>query len=163
VRNGDRRIGVAREQTDDIGAAGDEILQIFCFVERIRPMTGKLEGKVAIITGASAGIGQASARALAREGACLVLTARRPDRLAALIEEVRSLGVDGVAVIGDAREEETALKAVGAAKAFGRVDILINNVGVGNYKKLVDTSLEDYVEMMDVNVPVMIAQGDASS
>jgi NADP-dependent 3-hydroxy acid dehydrogenase YdfG len=104
----------------------------------------------------------------------LVLTARRPDRLAALIEEVRSLGVDGVAVIGDAREEETALKAVGAAKAFGRVDILINNVGVGNYKKLVDTSLEDYVEMMDVNVrstflfshhvaPVMIAQGDASS
>ena len=62
----------------------------------------------------------------------------------------------------------------GAAKAFGRVDILINNVGVGNYKKLVDTSLEDYVEMMDVNVrstflfshhvaPVMIAQGDASS
>ena len=134
-------------------------------------MTGKLDGKVAIITGASAGIGQASARALAREGARLVLTARRPDRLAALIDEARSLGGDGVAVIGDARQEETALKAVEAAKAFGRIDILINNVGVGNYKKLVDTSLEDYVEMMDVNVrstfmfsrhvaPVMIAQGE---
>jgi len=145
---------------------GDDLL-----VERIRPMTGKLDGKVAIITGASAGIGQASARALAREGARLVLTARRPDRLAALIDEARSLGGDGVAVIGDARQEETALKAVEAAKAFGRIDILINNVGVGNYKKLVDTSLEDYVEMMDVNVrstfmfsrhvaPVMIAQGE---
>ena len=70
-----------------------------------------------------------------------------------------------------AREEATALKTVDAAKAFGRIDILINNVGVGNYKKLVDTSLDDYVEMMDVNVrstflfsrhvaPVMIEQGE---
>src|SRR4051812_33974927 len=134
-------------------------------------MTGKLEGKVAIITGASAGIGQASARALAREGARLVLTARRPERLAALIDEARSLGGDGVAVIGDARQEETALKAVEAAKAFGGGDNLIKKVGVGNSKKLVDTSLEDYIEMMDVNVrstflfsrhvaPLMIARGE---
>ena len=133
-------------------------------------MPAKLEGKVALITGASAGIGQASARALAREGARLVLTARRPERLDALIKEARALGSDGVAVIGDAREETTALKAVEAAKStFGRIDILINNVGVGNYKQLVDTSLDDYVEMMDANVrstflfsrhvvPVMIEQ-----
>ena len=135
-------------------------------------MAGKLEGKVALITGASAGIGQASARALAREGARLVLTARRPERLDALIEEARAVGSDGVAVIGDAREESTAIKSVEAAKsAFGRIDILINNVGVGNYKQLVDTSLADYVEMMDANVrstflfsrhvaPVMIEQRD---
>jgi NADP-dependent 3-hydroxy acid dehydrogenase YdfG len=134
-------------------------------------MAGKLEGKVAIITGASAGIGQATARALAREGARLVLTARRRDRLDALIQEARSLGGDGVAVIGDAREEETSLKTVEAAKAYGRIDILVNNVGVGNYKKLVETSLDDYVEMMDANVrstflftrhvaPVMIEQGE---
>ena len=87
------------------------------------------------------------------------------------IKEARALGGDAVAVIGDAREEETAIEAVEAAKAFGRLDILINNVGVGNYKKLVDTSLDDYVEMMDANVrstflfsrhvaPVMIEQGD---
>lgn len=133
-------------------------------------MVGKLKGKVALITGASAGIGQASARALAREGARLVLTARRPERLDALIKEARALGSDGLTVIGDARDEATALKSVEAAKStFGRIDILINNVGVGNYKQLVDTSLEDYVEMMDANVrstflfsrhvaPVMIEQ-----
>jgi NADP-dependent 3-hydroxy acid dehydrogenase YdfG len=135
-------------------------------------VVGKLDGKVALITGASAGIGQASARALAREGARLVLTARRPERLDALIKEARALGSDGVAVVGDAREEATALKTVEAAKStFGRIDILINNVGVGNYKQLVDTSLDDYVEMMDANVrstflfsrhvvPVMIEQRD---
>jgi NADP-dependent 3-hydroxy acid dehydrogenase YdfG len=133
-------------------------------------MAGKLEGKVALITGASAGIGQASARALAGEGARLVLTARRPERLDALIKEARALGTDGLTVIGDAREEATALKSVDAAiSTFGRIDILINNVGVGNYKQLVDTSLDDYVEMMDANVrstflfsrhvaPVMIEQ-----
>ncbi|MER8425309.1 SDR family oxidoreductase [Mesorhizobium sp. M1403] len=133
-------------------------------------MPGKLAGKVAIISGASSGIGHASARGLAREGARLVLSARRRERLDALIEEIRALGSDAIAVIGDARDEATALNTVEAAKkAFGRIDILINNVGVGNYKPLIDTSLEDYVEMMDVNVrstflftrhvvPVMIQQ-----
>ncbi len=134
-------------------------------------MARKLDGRVVIITGASAGIGQASARALASEGARLVLTARRRDRLDSLIDEVRGLGGDAVAVVGDARDEQTAVDAVEAAKAFGRLDILINNVGVGNYKELVDTSLDNYTEMMDANVrttflftrhavPLMIAQGE---
>jgi NADP-dependent 3-hydroxy acid dehydrogenase YdfG len=135
-------------------------------------MAGKLEGKVVIITGASAGIGRASARALAREGARLVLTARRPERLDAIIQEARAAGSDGVAVVGDARDEQIAIRTVEAAKSkFGRVDILINNVGIGIYKQLVDTSLDDYVEMMDTNmrssflftrytVPTMIGQGD---
>ena len=56
-------------------------------------------------------------------------------------------------VTGDARDEETARQAIAAAKnTFGRLDILINNTGVGNYKNLVDTSAEEYDEMMDVNV-----------
>jgi NADP-dependent 3-hydroxy acid dehydrogenase YdfG len=133
---------------------------------------GRLHGKVAIITGATAGIGRASARALAAEGARLVLTGRRPERLDELLKEVKELGSDGIAVVGDAKDEQTAIKTVQAAKAkFGSIDILVNNVGVGNYKKLVDTSLEDYVEMMDTNVrtsflfarhvvPVMIEQKD---
>ena len=135
-------------------------------------MPGRLENKVAIITGASAGIGQATARALGREGARLVLTARRRERLDALVDELRQLGSDGVVVLGDAREEQSALDVVAEAKrAFGRIDVLINNVGIGNYKTLVETSLDDYVEMMDVNVkssflftrhvvPVMLSQRD---
>ena len=130
----------------------------------------KLKGKTVLITGASAGIGWASAVALAGEGANLVLTARRADRLAELEEAVRKAGGQAVSLTGDAREEETAKKAVDLAlKSFGGLDILINNVGVGNYKNLVDTSAADYDEMMDSNmrstflftryaVPHMIAQ-----
>jgi NADP-dependent 3-hydroxy acid dehydrogenase YdfG len=132
----------------------------------------RLEGKVAVITGASAGIGRAAARLLAREGVRLVVTARRQERLDELIKEARAVGTEGIAIVGDAREEQTAISVVAEAKAkFGRVDILINNVGIGNYKKLVDTTLDDYVEMMDANmrstflftrhvVPTMIEQGE---
>ena len=133
-------------------------------------MAGRLAGKVALVTGASAGIGQATARALAREGASLVLTARREDRLQALVAEIEGLGARAIYVSGDAREEQTARQCADeAVKAFGRIDILINNAGVGNYKNLVDTSAEEYDEMMDANVrstfvfsrhivPVMIKQ-----
>lgn len=116
-------------------------------------MNDKLHGKVALITGASAGIGQACARALASEGASLVITARRKQRLAQLKKEVEATGGEAVVVVGDARKESTAIAAVKAAlKAFGRIDILINNTGVGNYKNLVDTEAADYDEMMDTNV-----------
>lgn len=133
-------------------------------------MPEKLNGKVALITGASAGIGWESARALAREGARLVLTARRQDRLEALAAEIRSLGSEAAIFAGDARQEETARQTIDAAvRTFGRIDILINNAGVGNYKNLVDTSADDYDEMMDTNmrstflftrhaVPVMLKQ-----
>lgn len=133
-------------------------------------MPGRLQNKVAIITGASAGIGQACARSLMREGASLVLTARRRDRLDQLVGEAKQLGLKAVSVVGDARDEETARHTADeAVKEFGRIDILINNAGVGNYKNLVDTSADEYAEMMDSNmrstflfsryaVPVMIKQ-----
>lgn len=106
-----------------------------------------------LITGASAGIGQACAHALASEGANLVLTARRQKRLEQLKQEIEAAGTRAVIVVGDARKEETATKAVKTAiNAFGRIDILINNVGVGNYKNLVNTSAVEYDEMMDTNV-----------
>lgn len=137
-------------------------------------MAGKLTGKVALITGASAGIGLACARALAAEGAYLVITARREDRLKALVTAGQAMGTEAVYVVGDAREESTAQQTVEAAvKNFGRLDILINNVGVGNYKNLVDTTAEEYDEMMDSNVrstflftrhalPIMLEQGSGT-
>src|ERR1700751_5602993 len=116
-------------------------------------MTTKLSGKVALITGASAGIGQACARALAEEGARLVLTARRQERLDELKQQAEKLGTQAVSVLGDAREESTAKNTVEAAmQTFGRIDILINNTGAGNYKNLIDTSAEEYDDLMDSNV-----------
>jgi NADP-dependent 3-hydroxy acid dehydrogenase YdfG len=133
-------------------------------------MANLLKGKVAIITGASAGIGYASSKALASEGASLVLVARRKDRLEQLVKDVEKAGGKAVYVVGDASKEETARKAVDeAVKKWGRLDILINNVGIGVYKNLVDTTPEEYDNMMDTNmrstflftrhaVPVMIQQ-----
>jgi len=116
-------------------------------------MNKNLHGKVALITGASAGIGRASARALANAGARLVLTARRKPRLDELKKEAEAAGTEAVIVTGDARSEATAVKTVKAAlKAFGRIDILINNAGAGNYKNLVHTSAAEYDELMDTNV-----------
>jgi short-subunit dehydrogenase len=137
-------------------------------------MDGKLTGKTALVTGASSGIGRASALALAREGANLVLTARRQERLDELMEVVHKSGGKVVNVVGDAIEEETAQRCVATAmQTYNTLDILINNVGVGNYKNLVDTSASEYDEMMNTNVrstflftrqavPVMIKQGSGT-
>lgn len=116
-------------------------------------MSQRLSGSVCLITGASAGIGKACALTLANEGASLVLTARRKQRLDELVEMIQSTGGRAVTVIGDVREEETARRAAAAAKEhFGAVHFLINNAGMGNYKQLIDTSAEEYDEMMDTNV-----------
>jgi len=137
-------------------------------------MGSKLSGKTALITGASAGIGWASALALAGEGANLVITARRQERLAELKAAIQKEGGQAISLMGDAKEEETARQTVDLAiQTFGSLDILINNVGIGNYKNLIDTSAEEYDEMMDSNmrstflftrhaVPVMIKQGSGT-
>ena len=133
-------------------------------------MSGKLRGTAVLVTGASAGIGWASAIALAREGADLVITARRRERLAELAGKLEAAGVRAIPIAGDAREEDTAVRAVAAARdQLGRLDILINNAGAGIYKNLVDTSATEYDHLVDTNVrstflftrhaaPVMIAQ-----
>jgi short-subunit dehydrogenase len=134
-------------------------------------MAGKLTGKTVLVTGASSGIGRASALALAREGANLVLTARRQERLEELMAGVQQSGGKAVTVTGDATEAETAQRCVTVAmQTYHGLDILINNVGIGNYKNLVDTSAAEFDEMMNTNVrstflftrqavPVMIKQG----
>ena len=132
---------------------------------------GKLSGQVALITGASSGIGQAIARAFLGEGADLVVVARREERLRELEREARERGRRCAVVVGDTREEETAARAVRAAvDELGRLDILVNNAGIGIYKNLVETSAADYDAMMDTNmrstflftrhaVPVLVERG----
>jgi NADP-dependent 3-hydroxy acid dehydrogenase YdfG len=116
-------------------------------------MPGKLTGKVAIVTGASAGIGRASALALAAEGANVVITARREERLQELASEIRAMNTQAYIVAGDANDEATAKRTVEKAmNEAGKIDILINNAGMGIYKDLVDTSLEEYDQMMNTNM-----------
>src|ERR671933_2303017 len=92
---------------------------------------GKLDGKVAVITGASSGIGEATAEALATEGAAIVAAARREDRLAELVERVKGNGGKALAVACDVTDEGQAHDLIRKAKdEFGQVDILVNNAGV---------------------------------
>lgn len=133
--------------------------------------SGRLSGKVALITGASSGIGAAIARAFMREGADLVVVARRAERLEALAVAAQALGRSCRLVTGDVREEDTANRAMQAAlDHFGKLDILVNNAGIGIYKDLSETTLDDYDKMMDSNmrstflfaryaVPVLTRQG----
>ena len=114
----------------------------------------KLEGKVAIITGASSGIGRAAAYALASEGCNLVLTARREERLKEVQKRcMEEYEVRVVYYLGDVRQEQTAIDTIDlAVREFGKVDILVNNAGIGKLIKLVDSTAEDYDELMSTNV-----------
>jgi 3-oxoacyl-[acyl-carrier protein] reductase len=112
-----------------------------------------LAGKTALVTGASSGIGWATAVALASHGASLVVTARREERLRQLCSEIESLGAKAVSFAGDAAKESTAQQAIALAIAtFGHLDIVINNAGAGNYKNLVDTSVEEYDALINANL-----------
>lgn len=129
-----------------------------------------LQGKSAIVTGASSGIGWATAAALAQRGASVVVTARREHRLCELCDLIAADSGKAVYVPGDAEDEDTAKACVQVAqRRFGAVDILICNAGAGNYKDLVDTSVQEYEALMDANmkssflfarfaVPVMLEQ-----
>lgn len=109
-----------------------------------------LTGKVALITGASAGMGAAAARALIGEGASVVLGARRRDRLDALVAE---LGDSAVSMEMDVRDPSASRHlADRALDRFGRLDILIANAGIGAYGGIMDLSDEQLSVMMDTNV-----------
>jgi NADP-dependent 3-hydroxy acid dehydrogenase YdfG len=91
-----------------------------------------IKGQVALVTGASAGIGEATARALGQAGARLVLAARRLDRLEALADELGRQGVEALAVAVDVSQPADIERMVAAAvERFGRVDVLVNNAGFG--------------------------------
>jgi NADP-dependent 3-hydroxy acid dehydrogenase YdfG len=112
-----------------------------------------LAGKTVLVTGASAGIGWATALEFAAQGANVVVTARREERLRELCDKIAAEGGKAVYFAGDAVEEQTAKKSVAlAVDTFGKLDILINNAGAGNYKNLIDTSAEEYDALMDANM-----------
>ena len=115
------------------------------------PTGGRLAGKTAIVTGATEGIGRAISQAFAREGAALVLVARRANPTAALAEE---LGGRAVPIAGDVADPQKADAAVAAAVAgFGRLDVLVNNAGHDlSGVPLFETSPERARAIFDVNV-----------
>lgn len=116
-------------------------------------MNRRLEGKVALVTGASEGIGRATALALAAEGASVAVTARNREELERLASEIQAAGVHARAVPGDARLEEDVERIRQETLAvFPAVDILVNNVGIAKYAPFDQISIEDYDWMMDTNM-----------
>ncbi|MFG3604546.1 SDR family NAD(P)-dependent oxidoreductase [Micromonospora chersina] len=125
-------------------------------------MTGVLDGKVALVTGGSRGIGAAVALRLAREGADVALTyERRADRAAELVEQIKAVGRRALAVPADSADQAAARGAVDrVAGEFGRLDVLVNNAGVFLTGPVTDLGPDEIERTIAVNVraPFMFAQ-----
>ncbi len=114
-------------------------------------MNQNIENKVVVITGASSGLGEATARLLAAQGAKLVLGARRVDRLQAL---ARELGLDAGAAVATDVTDAAQVKALvdGAVAAHGRIDVMLNNAGLMPHSPLERLKIADWDRMIDVNL-----------
>jgi 3-oxoacyl-[acyl-carrier protein] reductase len=131
----------------------------------------RLNDKVALVTGASRGIGFASSLALAREGATIVGIARTKKDLDALVAEVSKLGGTAKGIVCDATKGADVGACVAEAVAsYGRIDILVNNAGIGGYRPFLDWTEDDYDRIMATNakstwlfckavIPQMLTQG----
>ncbi len=123
-------------------------------------MSGRLSGTVAVVTGASSGIGEATARALAGEGATVALLARRRDRLEALAGE---LGGDTSVHEVDVSDGEAVHRAVEDVVArHGHLDVLVNNAGYGSMTPAGESDLSEWQKMVDVNVNGVLATTHAA-
>ena len=135
----------------------------------------QLEGKVAVITGASQGIGRAIARQLSREGAAVVLAARSLGNLASVASEIETAGGSATVVGTDVTDPSSVLELVAETyDTHGRADVLVNNSGIGGPTALAwETSIEDWQQTLDVNltgpwlccraiIPRMIEHGGGS-
>jgi NADP-dependent 3-hydroxy acid dehydrogenase YdfG len=130
----------------------------------------KLQGKVALVTGASSGIGEATAKSLAAEGAQVAVVARREDRLQKLVESIQGQGGKAFAIAADITDEAQANTIVHKTRdEFGRIDILVNNAGVMLLGKINGANTDDWRRMININVlalmytthaalPIMIQQ-----
>ena len=112
-----------------------------------------LDGAAAVITGASSGIGEATAHALAERGANLVLVARRRDALEAVADDVRSAyGVEVVVADGDVRETATSAAVEAAVDEFGGLDVAVVNAGLARGSDVAEMTDEEYFAMQETNV-----------
>ena len=116
-------------------------------------MSGNIAGKVVVITGASSGLGEATARELSAQGATVVLGARRADRIKSLADELTRRGGKALAVPTDVIHSEQVKKLVdGAVQAHGRIDVMINNAGLMPQSPLERLRIDEWDRMIDVNI-----------
>jgi NAD(P)-dependent dehydrogenase (short-subunit alcohol dehydrogenase family) len=137
----------------------------------LRPASGRVAGKVAVITGSTSGIGRASAVLFAWEGAKVIISGRREERGAAVVKEIRERGGEAVFVRADMTSEEDMQNLVQTAvNTYGRIDILFNNAGYMMNKPTLEITREDwdrylnldawsYLRMMQLTLPLMEKQG----
>ncbi len=118
-------------------------------------MSSRFADRLVLITGASSGIGLALARRFARERARLVLVARSADRLAALAEEIRQGGSEAQVIVANLVTDGAAERMVGAARAIGEIEVLVNNAGVGEYGLFVEKDFAAIERMMRLNMDAL--------
>ena len=126
-------------------------------------MTERLDGTVALVTGASSGIGEATARELARRGAAVAIAARRKDRLDALADEIERAGGRALAIEADVTDQEQARALVATTvDRLGRLDTVVNNAGVMLLGPIEDAPTEEWDRMIDLNVKGLLYVAHAS-
>jgi len=112
-----------------------------------------LTGKVALVTGASSGIGRASAFALARQGAKVALAARRVEKLEALASEIKTAGGEAITIPTDVLKQEDVKNAVEKTVAtYGRLDILLNNAGIGSIEQTLEMTSDGWDNVVNTNL-----------
>jgi len=120
-------------------------------------MSRHLKGTVALVTGASSGIGEATARQLAAEGAAVALVARRKDRLEKLAAEINALGGTAIVIAADISQQKAATAAVAQTiQQLGRLDTLVNNAGLMLLGNIENAPVEEWERMIGINLNALL-------